>query len=355
MKKRRKKRDTRKPKKRMTPYNFFFQEIRPKILESSPSILVRSDKSLSIAEKRIQKEVSDRDRPSIESKKKRIPVIIAGKISFDDLAKEIGKRWKTLSTKERAKYEEMAIKDSLRYQDDLKIYEETVNIAKLETSQIASCSEDFSTCFPCRARKVADDHKNGVNAFLVPIEGKLSHGIPMICSHTKCKMEGAKFLYCAYCRKCSAKHHFRFNHVHEDTTTIKTEIIKVKEQNSEKLNTDVNPYLIQTSHHLKDMTRLDSDIIKTNVKVGDMENLHLIEQSNNNETYNLHTSCHFYENTTKETNNSKLTVEDTEHLYKEEKTHQMHGTTDIFLKAFQMKAPGHSLVTILNETEALDS
>lgn len=43
-------------------------------------------------------------------------------LSFGELGKEIGNRWKALSAEEKAQYEDIATKDKLRYQQELKAY-----------------------------------------------------------------------------------------------------------------------------------------------------------------------------------------------------------------------------------------
>ena len=217
MKSHRKKRDPSKPKKKMTAYNYFFKEVRPKILENVPSLGCSFASDDTLTDVSHVPSTTEGEKNLIP--KKRNPVIVAGKISFDNLAKEIGKRWNKLPAQDREIYNRMAANDSVRYEKELEVYNKT-----RKTQVGCDEQENNSIKFPCRARKVADDHNNGINAFLSPIEGKLLHGIPMVCSHIKCRMEGVKFLYCSYCRKCSAKHHFRFNHAHKG--------IMAKEMNS---------------------------------------------------------------------------------------------------------------------------
>lgn len=43
-------------------------------------------------------------------------------MKMTDVTKEIGARWKTLSAEEKVPYDEMAKKDKLRYEEEMKEY-----------------------------------------------------------------------------------------------------------------------------------------------------------------------------------------------------------------------------------------
>jgi hypothetical protein len=77
-----KKREKGNPKRPLTAYNWFFQKERPKICEEH-----------------------------------------GGHISFEELAKIVGHRWKTLSDAERKDYETLAEEDSVRYREEMDSYE----------------------------------------------------------------------------------------------------------------------------------------------------------------------------------------------------------------------------------------
>jgi len=63
-----------------------------------------------------------------ESKKRGVP---HGKISFEDMAKEIGKRWKNISPSERERAKVIALKDLQRYRAEMSDYnQETQNLSR---------------------------------------------------------------------------------------------------------------------------------------------------------------------------------------------------------------------------------
>ena len=66
-------------------------------------------------------------------------------------------------------------------------------------SQAAASAVGAVVRFPCRARNTCADHNSLTAYFCVPINNAM-HGIELICSHPKCRIEGVKFRFCAHCR-----------------------------------------------------------------------------------------------------------------------------------------------------------
>lgn len=268
-KRKRSKKDPNKPKRGVSAYNFFFKETRIKILASisseSANISVHDEgQSMASNDEKINeyskenclrcdeselpigtigskegssstfdskqasptketievtKDVGDSITSPEKMKKRRKPVIIEGKISFDDLAKEIGRRWKELSNEKRAPYIELAKEDAVRFSCEIAAYNEKmkneaeidsltcVPIACKEEHELSHCvsasimentamGEQFRVSLGaketevifCRARKVADDHTTST-AFLTPV-GNIYHGADLICSHPLCRLQG---------------------------------------------------------------------------------------------------------------------------------------------------------------------
>mmetsp|Transcript_29760 Transcript_29760/g.43668 ORF Transcript_29760/g.43668 Transcript_29760/m.43668 type:complete len:476 (+) Transcript_29760:2182-3609(+) len=322
-KRKRKKKDPNKPKRGVSAYNFFFKETRTKILASlsseltepinterddgppmistddekwsknsqeymfsqhKPDMPIRTVGSTQVsASDFIQESITTESTETAEvnqsrggysddspekTTKRRKPVIIEGKISFDNLAKEIGRRWKELSVEKRAPYIELAKKDAVRFDSEMATYNEAM-LNKVEINFLRCvpdvCKEEheLSHCVNasimesttmgqqfrvplgtkeaevifCRARKVADDHTNST-AFLTPV-GNMFHGADLICSHPLCRLQGVKFKYCAFCKKVSAKHHFKNLHSHYNKDSNKSVLMDMNSteavSNSDKL------------------------------------------------------------------------------------------------------------------------
>ena len=89
------------PKRPLSGYNIFFKEERVKVLEefNSHRLAVHAD-----------------DFQGIEAK------IDRSSVSFQDLGKIIGKRWKTLSDDDRRRFESLADQDNLRYRSEMDDY-----------------------------------------------------------------------------------------------------------------------------------------------------------------------------------------------------------------------------------------
>lgn len=99
---RRKKRNPGLPKRPLSAYNLFFAHIRPKIIEER------------------EKGEDGSTSPSSE------------KLSFEDLGRLIGKRWKALSDADRRSFEERAEKDSIRYRKEMEDYNTRKKQKKLD-------------------------------------------------------------------------------------------------------------------------------------------------------------------------------------------------------------------------------
>jgi HMG (high mobility group) box len=91
------------PKRPLSGYNLFFKDERVKILHEFSKDFEAVD------DEEIRAIRSDADR---------------AKVSFQDLGKIIGKRWKALSEKDRRKYDDLAEHDSCRYRDEMDEYNE---------------------------------------------------------------------------------------------------------------------------------------------------------------------------------------------------------------------------------------
>ena len=100
-KRRRKPRD--KPKRPLSAYNLYFKDEREKIINQTPR-----ETDLEVNEK------------ITWPGKKRPP---HGKISFEELAKTIGSRWKNLDTESKSHYKKKADEDLERYATEMKLYD----------------------------------------------------------------------------------------------------------------------------------------------------------------------------------------------------------------------------------------
>lgn len=91
------------PKRPLSGYNLFFKEERVKILHEFSKDF---------------ETVDDEEIRAIRADAER------AKVSFQDLGKIIGKRWKALSEKDRRKYDNLAEHDSCRYRNEMDEYNE---------------------------------------------------------------------------------------------------------------------------------------------------------------------------------------------------------------------------------------
>lgn len=116
-----------KPKRPLSAYNIFFKEERQRILDSIPeSVVPPVDESSSSS--------SSDNKP--KRKRAHKP---HGKIGFEDLAKQIGERWKGLDSASVDYYRELADEDSARYRAEMEVY-----LTKKQQQQISESSSVIS-------------------------------------------------------------------------------------------------------------------------------------------------------------------------------------------------------------------
>jgi hypothetical protein len=132
-KKKRKKRPRGHPSRPLSAYNLFFKDERQRILDSLPSN--------SSSNKESQEEVKDpRDEITWPGKRRRPH----GKIGFENLAKEIGARWKTIDDRTKEHYKKLALEDLQRYSREMQEYEGRLAMGglKLHKTSISSSDDD---------------------------------------------------------------------------------------------------------------------------------------------------------------------------------------------------------------------
>ncbi|KAG7346778.1 HMG high mobility group box-containing protein [Nitzschia inconspicua] len=101
-----------KPKRPLSAYNFFFKEEREKILK-----VVNADDPME-AQKDKDPEAEDYlDTEAIGRLKKE-----GGKVSFEEMGKIIGQRWKNIDPDRLSKFSEMAAEDTERYKTEMASY-----------------------------------------------------------------------------------------------------------------------------------------------------------------------------------------------------------------------------------------
>uniref|UniRef100_A0A7S1H549 HMG box domain-containing protein n=1 Tax=Thalassionema nitzschioides TaxID=33649 RepID=A0A7S1H549_9STRA len=99
-----------KPKRPLSAYNFFFKEEREKILK----IVLAEDP------KTVENEPDSEDfinEEMMERLKKE-----GGKVSFEEMGKLIGQRWKNIDSDRLSKYSELAAEDTERYKKEMQSY-----------------------------------------------------------------------------------------------------------------------------------------------------------------------------------------------------------------------------------------
>mmetsp|Transcript_23941 Transcript_23941/g.33599 ORF Transcript_23941/g.33599 Transcript_23941/m.33599 type:complete len:341 (+) Transcript_23941:1594-2616(+) len=99
-----------KPKRPLSAYNFFFKEEREKILK-----IVLAEDPDKVENDPDSEDFID-DGMMIRLKKE------GGKVSFEEMGKLIGQRWKNIDPDRLAKYSEMASEDTERYKKDMQAY-----------------------------------------------------------------------------------------------------------------------------------------------------------------------------------------------------------------------------------------
>lgn len=101
-----------KPKRPLSAYNYFFKEERQKILK-----IVQNDDTEEVKKLNDPKNDDYIDEEMVGRLKKE-----GGKVSFDDMGKLIGSRWKNIDPDRLSKYSEMASEDAERYKEEMKSY-----------------------------------------------------------------------------------------------------------------------------------------------------------------------------------------------------------------------------------------
>lgn len=99
-----------KPKRPLSAYNFFFKEEREKIIK----VVLAEDPS---AVKQDPEDEGFLDEETIGRLKKE-----GGKVSFEEMGKIIGQRWKNIDPDRLAKYAELASEDTERYKTEMQAY-----------------------------------------------------------------------------------------------------------------------------------------------------------------------------------------------------------------------------------------
>jgi hypothetical protein len=119
-----------KPKRPLSAYNFFFKEEREKILKQvQGEETVKSDGD--DGEDSISDEVLSRLKKE------------GGKVSFEEMGKLIGQRWKNIDKDRLEQYSALASEDTERYKKEMEAYVERQE-AKARTSR----SEGYTTSYP---------------------------------------------------------------------------------------------------------------------------------------------------------------------------------------------------------------
>lgn len=99
-----------KPKRPLSAYNFFFKEEREKILKVVLSEENTKEENDPEADDYITDEMMTRLRKE------------GGKVSFEEMGKLIGQRWKNIDPDRLSKYSEMAAEDTERYKKEMQSY-----------------------------------------------------------------------------------------------------------------------------------------------------------------------------------------------------------------------------------------
>ena len=100
-----------KPKRHLSAYNFFFKEMREKVLK----VVTQSENDTDTINEPDSDEYIDTD--TLKRLKKE-----GGKVSFEEMGKLIGTRWKNLQPDRLTKYSELAANDTDRYKEEMKLW-----------------------------------------------------------------------------------------------------------------------------------------------------------------------------------------------------------------------------------------
>ena len=121
--------DKDKPKRPLSAYNFFFKEERQRLLELLPA----------------KEDVPDQKK---QKRKKESH----GKIGFENLAKEIGKRWQELSDDQSSSYKEKASEDMKRYKQEMDMF-----LAEAKGREAKTIEEMVKSALTIADTKMASD------------------------------------------------------------------------------------------------------------------------------------------------------------------------------------------------------
>jgi hypothetical protein len=140
-----------KPKRPLSAYNYFFREERARILEKMPKEDGEDEKKESVddgEDTKVKKEDKDGTKPAKKGGKERKKEVeevaeeieeegednkgdddldendkkSRGRIGFENLARQIGERWKKVESEEMAKYKAFAAEDMARYKKEMEVF-----------------------------------------------------------------------------------------------------------------------------------------------------------------------------------------------------------------------------------------
>jgi HMG (high mobility group) box len=133
------KKPTDKPKRPLSAYNIFFQLERDRIVGGEPERLFTTTDVAKVRVVPVDKMPKRKDR------------ISHGKIAFADLARQIGQKWKQLSSDNKTIFEDRAKIEKARYENEVNQWSLAKKIGKLQqdnpsfVSSIAALSSSFAT------------------------------------------------------------------------------------------------------------------------------------------------------------------------------------------------------------------
>lgn len=147
-----------KPKRPLSAYNIFFREERANILAQTetPGGGRDADESAKLGDGKVGAQ-----RP--KKKRKKIP---HGKVTFENLAKMIGSRWKEMPPSRLRYYQDLADRDTIRYEEEMTTWSQKMREAKAKMAKemeekrklelsMPMCDEEESD----KAKKQAGDDK----------------------------------------------------------------------------------------------------------------------------------------------------------------------------------------------------
>mmetsp|Transcript_6218 Transcript_6218/g.9079 ORF Transcript_6218/g.9079 Transcript_6218/m.9079 type:complete len:450 (-) Transcript_6218:846-2195(-) len=119
-----------KPKRPLSAYNIFFREERANILaQATPG---GEDAVASAKPGGEEGEAPQRENKRPKKKRKKIP---HGKVTFENLAKMIGSRWKEMPPSRLQYYQDLADKDTIRYEEEMSVWSQKMKDAKAKSAK----------------------------------------------------------------------------------------------------------------------------------------------------------------------------------------------------------------------------